>query len=189
MATQAKPQSFQDREFFPSFSDCPLEYSWDDRYLVERGDATVVNRKHWCLLGDIIHVSTFARLRVVAKDHKGDTFVVGFYVDDLNDMLRMQKEFKIIPLGLKDAIKMNEQVLKYTVAEGTQRKCHGCDNVKMNINACAGCTLFYYCNKDCQAKAWKEKEHKKFCKILSREDIKLTHFLKYETYDASVSFE
>lgn len=43
--------------------------------------------------------------------------------------------------------------------------------------------------QDCQAKAWSEKEHKKFCKTLSRKDIKLMHFLKYETYDGSISFK
>ncbi|KAI2780521.1 hypothetical protein F4815DRAFT_117503 [Daldinia loculata] len=220
MATQAEPQSFQDRAFFPSFRDCPLEHAWDDRYLVECGETAGVNRKHWCLLGDIIQADTMIRPRIVAKDHKGDRFVVAFYPDDPDDMPRLLKDFKvgntiaifyplvhrfldgsvgvriedsdevlIIPLGFKDVIKMNEQVLKYTVAEGTQRKCHGCDDVKVNVNACARCTLFCYCNRDCQAKAWSEKEHKKFCKTLSRKDIKLMHFLKYETYDGSISFK
>ncbi|KAI0844401.1 hypothetical protein F5Y00DRAFT_199390 [Daldinia vernicosa] len=218
MATRAEPQSFQDRELFPSFRDCPGEHVWDDRYLVDRGGAGT-NRKHWCLLGEIIQADTIIRPRIVAKDHKGDRFVVAFYPDDPNDMPRLLKNFKvgntiaifyplvhqfldgsigvriedsdevlIIPLGFKDVIKMNEQVLKYAVGEGTQRKCHGCDDVKENLNTCARCALFNYCDKDCQTKAWTEKEHKKFCKTLSREDIKLMHFLKYETYDASISF-
>ncbi|KAI1467719.1 uncharacterized protein F4812DRAFT_459823 [Daldinia caldariorum] len=219
MATQAKPHSFQDREYFPSFRDCPLEYSWDDRYLRKNSENASVNRKHWCLLGEIIEANTIIRPRIVAKDHKGDSFVVAFYADDQNDMPRLLKHFKvgntivifypsihyfldgsigvrvedtgkiqIIPLSFKEVLEMNKQVIQYIVAEGTQRKCHGCDSLKENLNGCGRCTLFHYCNKDCQTKAWSEKDHKKLCKVLSREDVRRMHFLKYGTYDGAISF-
>ncbi|KAI0834412.1 hypothetical protein F5Y06DRAFT_279199 [Hypoxylon sp. FL0890] len=216
MASEAKPQSFQDREFFPSFCDCPYEQMRDDRYT---SNTTGMNRKHWCLLGDIIQADTIIRPRIVAEDFQGNQFVVAFYPDDPNDMPRLLKHFKvgntiaifyplihyfldgttgfrvddsgkalIMPLKLKDVIKMNEEVIKYTPVQGTQRKCHGCDKSTENLNKCGGCTLFYYCNKDCQIKAWNEKDHKKFCKALKQKNVRDMHFLKYETYEGSITF-
>ncbi|KAI1415443.1 hypothetical protein F5Y13DRAFT_156025 [Hypoxylon sp. FL1857] len=219
MSLEVKPQSFQNREFFPLFRDCPLEHIWDDRYLVDTDDEAGTNRKHWCLLGEIIQADTIIRPRIVARDFQDNQFVVAFYPDDPDDMPRLLKDFKagntiaifyplihafidgttgvrvedsdevlIIPLKLKDVIKMNEEVIKYTPVGGTLRRCHGCDDAKDSLNKCGGCTLFYYCDKDCQSKAWNEKSHKKFCKALKKKSIRDMHFLKYETYEGSVSF-
>ncbi|KAI1377025.1 hypothetical protein F4677DRAFT_459405 [Hypoxylon crocopeplum] len=223
MATQSKPQSFEDHEFFPSFRDCPEEHAWDDRYLVEADpghpDSAGTNWKHWCLLRDIIQADTIVRPRIVAKDHKGDRFVVGFYPDDPNDMPRILKNFtvgntivifyplvhhfldrtigvrvdnttkaSIVPLAFQDVIQMNKEVIKYTPAEGSPQKCHGCDEPKENFNKCARCTLFHYCNRDCQTKAWNEKHHKTFCKALKDNSVRYMHFLNYGTYDGSVVF-
>lgn len=99
MATQAKPQSFEDRGFFPSFRDCPGERVWDERYYEEavpgHPESAGTYRKHWCLLGEIIHAESFIRPRLVAKDYKGDEFVVGFYPEDESDMPRLLKDFKV----------------------------------------------------------------------------------------------
>ncbi|OTB15756.1 hypothetical protein K445DRAFT_101230 [Daldinia sp. EC12] len=180
MATQAKPQSFMDRQYFPFFPDCPEEYSWDDRYLVEVGEGDGVNRKHWCLLGQIMQADTILRPRIVAKDRDGNSFVVAFYPNDSNDMPRLLKNFKvgntiaifypvvhqfldgtmgvrvedtdevsIIPLGLGDVLKMNDQVVQFTVTEATLRRCHGCGALKGKLNACGKCKLFHYCDKVC----------------------------------------
>ncbi|KAI1774848.1 hypothetical protein F4818DRAFT_416949 [Hypoxylon cercidicola] len=223
MDQPGKPQSFEDREYFPSFVDCPGEHAWDDRYFEDAhpSDPTsaVTNRKHWCLLGEIIQADTLIRPRIVAKDYKGDRFVVAFYPDDTNDMRRLLQNFKvgntiaifyalvhnfldgsvgvrveksdrvlIIPLTFNDVIKMNEQVIAYTPVGNAPRQCHACGEVKQNLNMCARCTLFYYCNKDCQTKAWNEKDHKKFCKVLKDKNIRSMHFLNYGTYHSSSSF-
>ncbi|KAI1104093.1 hypothetical protein F4804DRAFT_308215 [Jackrogersella minutella] len=99
MVRQTTPQSFEDRNYFPSFKDCPYEHAWDDRYLVEDDpedpDSSGINRKHWCLLGEIIQAENFIRPRIVAKDFKGHQFVVAFYPDDPNDMPRILKNFKV----------------------------------------------------------------------------------------------
>lgn len=99
MTTQTKPQSFEDRNFFPSFRDCPGEHVWDERYFRDLDpndpEGPGVNRKHWCLLGEIIQADTFLRPRIVAKDYKGDQFVVAFYPDRENDMPRLLKHFKV----------------------------------------------------------------------------------------------
>lgn len=93
MAQQEIPQSFKDHKFFPSFRDCPGEHP-ADRYPVDP-TSTGTNRKHWCLLGEIIQADTFIRPRIVAKDHRGDRFVVAFYPDDPNDMPRILENFKV----------------------------------------------------------------------------------------------
>ncbi|KAI1767765.1 hypothetical protein GGR53DRAFT_480560 [Hypoxylon sp. FL1150] len=106
---------------------------------------------------------------------------IGVRVEETDEVL-------IIPLGISDVIKMNEQVIEYTPGKGNPRKCHGCDEVKQGLNMCASCTIFYYCNKDCQTKAWCEKDHKKHCKVLKDENIRYMNFLKYSSYAGSVSF-
>ncbi|XDG05033.1 hypothetical protein ABKA04_004648 [Annulohypoxylon sp. FPYF3050] len=99
MVKQAILQSFQDRDYFPSFRNCPGEHAWDDRYLVEADpgnpESALTNKKHWCLLGEIIDANTLIRPRIVAKDYEGHEFVVAFYPDDPNDMPRLLKNFTV----------------------------------------------------------------------------------------------
>lgn len=86
--TRSVPQSFEDREHFPAFKDLPGEHAWDDRYL-----AGATNRKHWCLLGEIIQAETIGRPRIVAKDFTGNQFTVVFHPDDEDDMPRLLGKF------------------------------------------------------------------------------------------------
>ncbi|KAI0886490.1 uncharacterized protein GGS22DRAFT_114170 [Annulohypoxylon maeteangense] len=99
MVNQTKPQSFKDRDYFPSFRNCPGEYSWDDRYLALldplNPDSALGNKKHWCLLAEIIEDDTLIHPRIVAKDHDGTNFVVAFYPDNPDDMPRLMKDFKV----------------------------------------------------------------------------------------------
>ncbi|KAL7628303.1 hypothetical protein AAE478_002503 [Parahypoxylon ruwenzoriense] len=225
MATQDKPQSFEDHEFFPSFHDCPGESLWDSRYFRDTNPddpdgGAGTHRKHWCLLGEIIEADTIIRPRIVAVDYQGNKFVVAFYPDNEDDMPRLLQRFKvgntiaifyplvhlfldgstgtrieesdevlIIPLKLKDVIEMNKQVVKYAPTDNSPPKCHGCDEVKENPEKCGGCKMFSYCDKECQLKAWKEKEHNKYCKVLADENVRYMNFLKYDTYNGSVSFK
>ena len=98
MAKRDMPQSFEDRNFFPSFRECPGEHQWDDRYFrdADPDDPSCAGlyRKHWCLLGEIIQAENFIRPRIVAKDNRGKEFVVAFYPDNPSDMPRILKNFK-----------------------------------------------------------------------------------------------
>ncbi|RYP24228.1 hypothetical protein DL765_000723 [Monosporascus sp. GIB2] len=216
MAHQAKPQSFKNRDFFPSFRDCPAD-EWDERFFQE--DEPGIHCKQWCLLGEIIEADTFLRPRIVAKDYKGDEFVVAFYPDDEGDMPRILKDFKvgntiavfyavihgfldqtwgvrventnsvlIMPLKMDEVMAMNKEVIEYTPAEGAPRRCHTCGEAKEGLDRCGGCTLFSYCNKECQAKAWNEKGHKRFCKALKNKNVRDMHFLDYDDCSDCIAF-
>ncbi|RYP45127.1 hypothetical protein DL768_008485 [Monosporascus sp. mg162] len=185
MAHQAKPQSFKNRDFFPSFRDCPAD-EWDERFF--REDEPGIHCKQWCLLGEIIQADTIIRPRLVTKDYKGDSFVVAFYPDDEDDMPRILKDFKIMPLKLNEVMAMNKEVIEYTPAEGAPRRCHTCGEVKEGLDRCGGCTLFSYCNRECQVKAWNEKGHKRFCKALKNKNVRDMHFLDYDDSSDCVSF-
>ncbi|KAI1133982.1 hypothetical protein F5Y05DRAFT_248908 [Hypoxylon sp. FL0543] len=131
----------------------------------------------------------------ILKDFKvGNTIAVFYpfkhYFLDGTTGLRIEKsdEVLIIPLNLEDVMKMNEEVIRYIPVGNVQRKCHGCDKVKDDLNMCGGCRLFCYCDKDCQSKAWNEKGHKKLCKALKRKNVRDLLFLDYETYERPVSF-
>ena len=97
MAKRAEPQSFEDRNFFPSFHERPHEFDWDDRYYEDMDpddpSSALVYRKHWCLLGEIVEAEVFLRARIVAKDHQGRLFVVAFYPENPADMDRVMKNF------------------------------------------------------------------------------------------------
>ncbi|KAI1456287.1 hypothetical protein F4805DRAFT_433112 [Annulohypoxylon moriforme] len=223
MAKQANPQSFEDSNYFPSFNECPLEHMWDDRYLVdldpEDPDSAGMNKKHWCLLGEIIQADTFIRPRLVAKDRKGSEFVVAFYPDDEDDMPRLLKNFKvgntvaifypvahgfadgtigvrvedsdeviIIPLSLAEVFAMNKEVVKYVPTDGAPQKCYSCNETTDKLLKCGGCESAFYCNKECQTTGWKDKNHKRFCKVLKDKNVKWMQYLNYGVYNGSISF-
>lgn len=39
---------------------------------------------------------------------------------------------------------------------------------EQELKKCSGCKFVRYCLTNCQTKDWKEKEHKKECKLLAR---------------------
>ncbi|KAI1488120.1 hypothetical protein F5X96DRAFT_105872 [Biscogniauxia mediterranea] len=101
-ARRSIPQSFRDRDYFPAFADVPGDHVADERYLVDVDPAVDVgypagsmrNRKHWCLLGEILQADTLMRPRIVARDARGGEFVVTFYPDEPGDMPRLLRGFK-----------------------------------------------------------------------------------------------
>ena len=42
---------------------------------------------------------------------------------------------------------MNKELIKYTPTEGAPQKCHACAQPNEALNQCAGCTLFFYCDR------------------------------------------
>ncbi|KAI1382918.1 uncharacterized protein F4822DRAFT_434848 [Hypoxylon trugodes] len=90
--------------------------------------------------------------------------------------------------SVMEVLEMNKEVIKYTPTEGAKQKCYSCDETKDNLNMCAGCKTFHYCNKDCQTKAWKGKGHKKVCRVLKDDNVKKIRFLNYGVFDGGVTF-
>lgn len=98
MATQSKPQSFEDRNFFPAFHDCPDVYDLDGIYRdVDPGDLDRpgVRRKHWCILGEIVQSDSFIDSDIVVKDYKGDKFTISLHVNNESEKTRLWKHFKV----------------------------------------------------------------------------------------------
>lgn len=99
MATQSKPQSFEDRNFFPAFRNCPDVYGLYGRSFrdVDPGDLDRpgVRRKHWCILGEIVQSDSFIDSDIVVKDYKGDKFTISLHVNNESEKTRLWKHFKV----------------------------------------------------------------------------------------------
>ncbi|KUI70974.1 putative transporter MCH4 [Cytospora mali] len=96
-----------------------------------------------------------------AKEHSFLDMTHGVRVENMNDV-------HVFPVSLQGFQRLGAEVMEYSVEmEGDWWKCHGCHAVKPSnrMSRCAGCKLFAYCNKDCQVKGWKERDHKKYCKV------------------------
>ncbi|KAI0603051.1 hypothetical protein F4775DRAFT_531943 [Biscogniauxia sp. FL1348] len=101
-ARRSTPQSFRSRSYFPAFAEVPGDHVADDRYHVDVDPAVdvgypaggMINRKHWCLLGQVVQADTLIRPRLVARDVRGREFVVAFYPEDRADMPRLLRDFK-----------------------------------------------------------------------------------------------
>ncbi|KAI0160836.1 hypothetical protein GGR52DRAFT_586189 [Hypoxylon sp. FL1284] len=191
MARQEKPQSFEDHQFFPSFPDCPVEYAWDDRYFVDSNsndpNSTGKNRMH-CFVVAFYPDDSSDMPRLLRNFKAGNTIAIFYavvhdFVDGTSGVRVEDTDgVMILPLAFQDVIKMNEQVIAYTPADGAQRRCHGCGEAKQDLGKCARCTLFYY------SEGWFEEDHNKFCKVLRDENVQRMHFLDYGNYDGNISF-
>lgn len=102
MATQSKPQPFEDRNFFPGLRDCPDVYGLHGRSFRDVDpddlDRPGVHRKHWCILGEIVQLDSFIDPGIVFKDYKGDKFTISLYVNnesDESEKTRLLKHFKV----------------------------------------------------------------------------------------------
>ena len=49
-----------------------------------------------------------------------------------------------------------------------ERLCANCGSTR-NLKPCGGCKSTFYCGRDCQTNAWKNKGHKRECKLLASE--------------------
>ncbi|KAM5371624.1 hypothetical protein ACJZ2D_007904 [Fusarium nematophilum] len=79
---------------------------------------------------------------------------------------------KVFPISLDSLMTLSARVQQYSVQRDGMRKCHACERESAALKACTRCGFFYYCNTDCQTKGWRDKSHKKDCKLLSDPDMK-----------------
>ncbi|KLO13339.1 hypothetical protein SCHPADRAFT_369996 [Schizopora paradoxa] len=63
-----------------------------------------------------------------------------------------------------------EIISKLPPPSSTPVKCDFCLRLfeRQELKKCAGCSLALYCSKSCQARAWKEKDHRSQCKIAKK---------------------
>ncbi|GAP88519.1 putative set domain protein [Rosellinia necatrix] len=116
-------------------------------------------------------------------------YPVGHQFLDASRGVRVEDTDKILimPLSLDNALAMNEQAVEFVNRDATPRKCHGCGEAKQELDKCARCALFHYCNRECQTKGWDS--HKKYCKALKDENIKKMLLFDHDNLNGSqISF-
>lgn len=197
-------QSWTDREVFVSFADTPFEN--DLSSLLEREDtqwcllgeiidaATLFRPRLVCrdVRGRDFVVAFYPDggaaepgMRRILKNFKvGNTvaifYAVGHLFLDQTLGVRVEETDKVLvmPIPLKDALSMNKQTSEFVKRDAMPLKCHGCDEVRDNLDKCGRCALFHYCNRECQMKGWDS--HKQYCKVLKDENVKKLLLLDYD---------
>lgn len=72
---------FGNKTAFPAFHSCPYEDDINLTYYTSSDGFVFCPSRHWCLLGEIVDVSHFMRLRLEVKDRDGLVVPVAFYLD------------------------------------------------------------------------------------------------------------
>lgn len=133
--------------------------------------------RHWCLLAEIIGVSTFIRLRLQVKDKDGREVPIAFHLEpddtglDPSDFRRghtvailyphqhgfldfsvgiRQEEIKcvqVVPLSLSDLFALSDKVQHHNRPVDGKHECHACGARKESLMKCGKCSLFRYCDK------------------------------------------
>ncbi|KAH7336259.1 hypothetical protein BKA65DRAFT_431731 [Rhexocercosporidium sp. MPI-PUGE-AT-0058] len=183
--------TFLDRNRFPAFVDCPVldsppSPSSPPYYLLGTiGENMTVSAAPTFILKDCDNVSFALTLRIPQDEikegvpgggmdvrgfKKGFTAVVegarrsGVKEGKAGFVVAPSGSVKIIPASLQTLHEMTN-----IHDEGTKGiSCQACstEKVKDDLLVCTGCRCVWYCNKECQTMGWKEKDHRKNCKIL-----------------------
>ncbi|KAI0203282.1 hypothetical protein F4808DRAFT_467377 [Astrocystis sublimbata] len=183
------------------------------------GDGPESRRRHWCFLAEIVEYASLFRVQMDIKDVNGKTLPLFFYTEDRGSELApadIGKEYtiavldarrhafmydkpgirlenprlmKIFPLSLQKLLAISDLIQRFSVEIDGLRTCHGCENKAASLQVCAKCGFFWYCNKTCQTKGWKEKKHKASCIPLRDPDLQgLFRFQWNGNDDAVVEF-
>ncbi|KAI8624396.1 hypothetical protein F5Y19DRAFT_318158 [Xylariaceae sp. FL1651] len=213
-------QSWEDRDYFVTFRDIPGDHVDDDRYYEDMAGGltykkhwcllaeiiqadTIIRPRLVCrdAVGREFVVAFYPdnqddMPRLLAGFKVGNTIAIfyalghAFLDGSVGVRVEDADEVVIMPLNLHHALAMNKQAIESVNRDGTPRKCHGCGEVKDNLNKCGRCGLFHYCNRNCQEKGWNDKAHKKFCKVLKDENVKTMLSMDYTNYGGGgISFE
>ena len=78
----AFPMDLRNDRAFPTFDSCPDEDDVDLGYYASEGEFYFRPRRHWCLLGEIVRVEHFLRLRLSIRDKSGQEFPIAFHFDN-----------------------------------------------------------------------------------------------------------
>ncbi|KAI8722452.1 MYND-type zinc finger protein samB [Fusarium sp. LHS14.1] len=88
---------------------------------------------------------------------------------------------KIFPVALNNIMELSARIQRFSIQhDGGLRTCHACQRQGTSLKACAKCNMFWYCDKDCQVKGWREKSHKNDCKLLKDPGLKAIFHLDWD---------
>eukprot|EP01056_Protomagalhaensia_sp_Gyna25_P005966 Protomagalhaensia_sp_Gyna_25__5965@NODE_923_length_2416_cov_111_399663_g729_i0_p2_GENE_NODE_923_length_2416_cov_111_399663_g729_i0NODE_923_length_2416_cov_111_399663_g729_i0_p2_ORF_typecomplete_len185_score22_87zfMYND/PF01753_18/2_1e08Ribosomal_L40e/PF01020_17/0_24_NODE_923_length_2416_cov_111_399663_g729_i016312185 len=114
------------------------------------------------------------------------------YFLDGSQGLRIEslESVKIIPLSMGNLLQLSDQLRIFSRLNQDIAICHGCGKLLHpgGRRKCGACLLFYYCGKDCQTRAWTEKLHKHFCRVLRDRDVKAMLELRWERFQKWMRF-
>ncbi|KOS19317.1 SET domain-containing protein 5 [Escovopsis weberi] len=165
-----------------------------------RGPASGLSR-HWCYLAEITDAQPWIWLMLWVQDRTETKIQFAFHTDrrgeEIVDSLKVghtvavlyaefhffafsppgirhetPKRLKIFPISMSALLELNDRVERYASLENGIGICHGCDQRKAEAKKYAKCSIFSYCNKDCQAAGWNKEGHKEDCKLLRDPNMK-----------------
>ncbi|KAF4511545.1 hypothetical protein G6O67_003329 [Ophiocordyceps sinensis] len=209
MASPSELVSLRNECAFPDFKRISSDFELppDDDFYDLSSERPIF---HWCLLGQVMQIIYFGRLRLDVKDKAGKSLVVAFYTDrdyhhpqlrvgstiailhprqhyfmdgSVGIRLEAWDNVKIFPMALDEMLRLSDRVQQYATEDNGEKACQGCDRKSSSLSRCAKCTLFSYCDRDCQAVAWNEKGHKADCKVLRDADFQGLLRLDWEVFD------
>ncbi|KAM0493506.1 hypothetical protein ACHAP8_009136 [Fusarium lateritium] len=209
---------FRNQDVFPSFLALPDENEIDHNFFEIRGGVHYRPRRHWCFLAEIVECGQFIRLYMHVKDVSGMTIPLNFHTETRGreiapSLLREgytvavlyaeQHAFafsepgirledptlcKIFPASMNDFLSLSDRVFKFSAETNGMKTCHGCGKQATSLMKCAKCSLFWYCNGDCQKVGWIEMDHKADCKLLRDGDLKGLLTLNEGHFQGTVKF-
>ncbi|KAL8365076.1 hypothetical protein RB595_004069 [Gaeumannomyces hyphopodioides] len=215
---QPQHTDLRDEATFPSFNELPEENDLDLEFYESTDGFSYHPRKNWCFLAEIIEIENFLRLRFIVKDGAGHDTVVAFYTPsrgreldpscirkgftlailyaeqhgflDMSTGVRLEDPtvLKIFPVPLRDLFTLSDKVQQYAGVVNGERTCQGCGHKATTLSKCGKCTLFWYCDKECQTIAWKNKGHKADCKLLRDQDLQMLLSLNKEGFKQHRAF-
>ncbi|KAK4445682.1 hypothetical protein QBC34DRAFT_412917 [Podospora aff. communis PSN243] len=209
--------NLRDKSIFPDFSNLPHEYDIDEDFFRTTNGFHYTPRKHWCFMAEIEFIEEFIRLRLIVKS-RGTRVPIAFHTDDRGAFVGLQAQVgytaavlyayqhpfldmttgirveddtfvTIIPAKHSDLLALSDRVGKYSL-QGAEMTCHGCDEHKpgASLMKCSRCSMFWYCNKDCQTRGWVGKGHKGDCKMIRDCGLRAMFMLDWNRYDDDVMF-
>ncbi|PLB49277.1 hypothetical protein P170DRAFT_509858 [Aspergillus steynii IBT 23096] len=191
--------NLRDNKICPRFNALPSAEDLDLRYYAE-GEVGYAPKKHWCLLVEIVAIERFTRVLLRARDKNNTPVVVAFYTDDkgrtldtpalkvgntvaimyaarhffLDGSLGVRVEegemVKVFPTSLENLLRLSEEIQSWPRDFAEHSTCHAC-GAEGELKKCVRCGVLKYCNKECQEIGWKDKNHKKDCKIIADSDF------------------
>ncbi|KAK4445231.1 SET domain-protein [Podospora aff. communis PSN243] len=217
LSTQ-KYADLRNEHTFPPFAALPEELDPDLSYYEMSGFREFKHSRHWCFLAEISKVEWLARLRLVVRDKQGALVPVAFYTDDKGEEfkyrarkgstvmilypdqhfflggttgIRLEKESfcKIVTAPLNELMALSDRVGRYSTWQAGGRTCHGCDEKKVvDLQKCAGCGMFWYCDKTCQTTGWQSKGHKRDCKLIRENGLRAMFLTDRDRFEHFIDF-
>ncbi|KAK0647079.1 hypothetical protein B0T16DRAFT_414663 [Cercophora newfieldiana] len=209
--------NFRDKSIFPDFSNLPSEHEINMTFFQTTDGFRYAPRKHWCFLAEIESMEQFLRLRLIVKS-RGIAVPIAFYTDDRGAFVGLQAQVgytvaimyaeqhgfldmttgirveddtlvAIIPTKLSHLLALSDRVAKYSL-EATEMTCHGCDELtsRTSLMKCSRCSMFWYCNKDCQTRGWVDKGHKGDCKMIRSCGLRAMFMFDWNRFDGHIPF-